>query len=584
MTARVGRPTGVPTRARLRRIGIASAALVAIGVLAFGGFAAAAGPPYPQPVTGQRVYDTAQVLSPATIAEVQGIAQGIEARTGAQVVVYTQLKPESDTPDLAEQDAIALMDQWGIGRKGFDDGMVILLDLDGSLRHGQVQLYAGPGFRDTFLSNEERQAIFENDMLPLLRGGDLDGAVLAAMHKVDQAATADHAQSLERGRIINAIVGLLVGPGLFFLLVGWVVFHWLRYGRDPVYVDDPSVLMPAPPADLTAASGALVYDGQSSRRTLTTALLDLASRGELAFEQKDGLLSHKVALWTKGTDPITDQEAAQRRLNTRRPLSDAETYALGKLRDLAPGGDVLEDDDLLKFGSDVGTFDSKLESYAVEHDWFHEAPGKVTTRWAGLGVGELILGSIALFVGIMIPFSGMVVLGGGLLAAGIATVILARAMPARTMAGATIRAMLAAYRRTLEKTMAQARSMTQVVDEAKLAWIETPDQAMVWAVALGLQKDAESVLERSAEDARRGTGSTVPWFPAWYGTSQSFAGGGGLGGGGSAFSASAIPDFGGMFGALGAVGNSPSSSGGGGGGGFGGGGSGGGGGGAGGGF
>ena len=65
------------------------------------------------------------------------------------------------------------------------------------------------------------------------------------------------------------------------------------------------------------------------------------------------------------------------------------------------------------------------------------------------------------------------------------------------MAGAMIRAMLAAYRRTLEKTMAQARSMGQVVDEAELAWLETPDQAMVWGAALGLQREVEGVLERS---------------------------------------------------------------------------------------
>jgi uncharacterized membrane protein YgcG len=193
---------------------------------------------------------------------------------------------------------------------------------------------------------------------------------------------------------------------------------------------------------------------------------------------------------------------------------------------------------------------------------------------------EIVGGVIALFAGFQIPFSGLVVLGIGLVAAGIVTLVLAGAMPARTMAGATIRAMLAAYRRTLDKTMAHARSMEQVVDEAKLDWIETPDQAMVWAVALGLQHEAEAVLERSAEDLRRGTSTTTPWFPGWYGTSQSFAGGGGDSG--SVFSASAVPDFGGMFGALGTVGNSPSSSGGG--GGFGGGGSGGGGGGAGGGF
>ena len=544
----------------------------------------AAGPPYPAPVTGQRVSDTAGILSPGTIAEAEHISRAIEDRTGAQVVVYTQLKPESDTPQAAEQDAIALMDQWGIGRKGFDDGLVILFDMDQSLRHGQVQLYAGPGFRTTFLSNEERQAIYENDMLPLLRGADLNGALLAALAKIDQATTVDHAQVLERGRIINAIVGLLLGPGLFLVLVGWTVFHWLRYGRDPVFADDPSVLMPAPPAELTAASGALVHDGSSSRRALTTALLDLASRGELAFEQQDGLLSKKVSIRTQGTQPASEEDAARRRLNARRPLSAAEDYALSQLRDLSDGEHVLADDDLLKFGTKVSAFNDMLETFAVQRGWFNEAPGKVSGRWAGRGLLEIVGGFIALFVGFQIPFSGLVVLGVGLIAAGIVTLVLAGAMPARTMAGATIRAMLAAYRRTLQKTMAEARSMDQVVDEAKLDWLETPDQAMVWAVALGLQHQAETVLERSAADLRKGTTTSTPWFPVWYGTSQSFAGGGGGGGGGSVFSASAVPDFGGLFGALGAVGNSPSSSGSGGGGGFGGGGSGGGGGGAGGGF
>jgi uncharacterized membrane protein YgcG len=573
-----------PVKARLGpHAAVAALALLLLATIV-PATSSAAGPPYPPPVTGQRVYDTAGILSPNTIAEAERISRAIEVRTGAQVVVYTQLKPESDTPDAAENDAIALMDQWGIGRKGFDDGLVILFDMDESLRHGQVQLYAGPGFRTTFLSNEERQAIYDNDMLPLLRGADMDGALLAALTKVDQAATVEHAQSLERGRITNAIVGLLVGPGLFLLLIGWTIFHWLRYGRDPVFVDDPSVLMPAPPAELTAASGALVHDGSSSRRALTTALLDLASRGELAFEQEDQLLSKKVSLRTQGTPPASEEDSARRRLNARKPLSAAEDYALRELRQLSDGQDVLGDEELLKFGTKVSDFNDKLEAFAVQRGWFTEAPGKVSGRWSVRGVLELVGGFVALFAGLQIPFSGLVVLGIGLIAAGIVTLALARAMPARTMAGATIRAMLAAYRRTLEKTMAQARSMKQVVDEAKIDWIETPDQAMVWAVALGLQQQAETVLERSAEDLREGRTAVTPWFPAWYGTSQSFAGGGD-GGGGSVFSASAVPDFGGMFGALGAVGNSPSSSGsGGGGGGFGGGGSGGGGGGSGGGF
>ena len=132
-----------------------------------------------------------------------------------------------------------------------------------------------------------------------------------------------------------------------------------------------------------------------------------------------------------------------------------------------------------------------------------------------------------------------------------------------------IRAMLAAYRRTLQKTMAQARSMQQVVDEAGLAWLDTPDQAVVWGTALGLQGEIEGVLSRSLEDVNEGrTSGVVPYFPVWYQTSSGtpFMSSGAGGSGASLFSDSGIPDVGGMMSALGTIGNSPSSSGGGGGG------------------
>ena len=157
------------------------------------------------------------------------------------------------------------------------------------------------------------------------------------------------------------------------------------------------------------------------------------------------------------------------------------------------------------------------------------------------------------------------------------------------MPGAMIRAMLAAYRRTLQKTMAQARSMEQVVAEAGLDWLDTPDQAVVWGTALGLQSEIEGVLSRSLEDVQEGRAAgAMPYFPIWYQNSSGsslMGSAADAGSGGSIFSDSGIPDFGGMMSALGTIGNSPSSSGSsGGGGGFSGGSSGGGGGGAGGGF
>ena len=141
-------------------------------------------------------------------------------------------------------------------------------------------------------------------------------------------------------------------------------------------------------------------------------------------------------------------------------------------------------------------------------------------------------------------------------------------MPVRTMAGAMVQAMLAAYRRTLAKTMTTARSLNQVVAEAQLAWLRTPDQALVWATAVGLQSELASVLQRSLTDVQTDHAlASTTYFPSWYVASAGAGLGAGLAGGGPSepsggpLSASVVPDFGGMFAALGTIGNPPPSTG-----------------------
>jgi uncharacterized membrane protein YgcG len=543
-----------------------------------------AGPPFPDAVPGRYVYDQAGVFRADTVAKVQNQIQAIRDRTGAEIVVYSQVAGSSVTESEAEDHARALMDQWGVGRRGFDDGLVILFDMDTSRIHGQIQLYAGPGYRATFLSNADRQAIFENDMLPKLKAADMDGALLIAMDRVDANATVEHAATLNRARIINAVIGLVGGPLALLLLIAWPVFHWLRYGRDPDFLDDASILMPAPPPDLTAAAGALVFDGQTSRHTLTTSLLDLASRDEIAFRPE----VHRLGRDRMGIEIRQPNENDARiGLNRRKPISDAEDYVRRSLASLAEpdddGTEMVDSKKLLEFGPKVAGFDEKLELYATQKGWFRQTPKSAINRWFAQGVVEVIGGGLLAYLGVNLPSDGLVVVGAAIIVAGVVTLLLARAMPARTLAGATIRAMLAAYRRTLEKTFAMARSMDDVIASKAVPWLETPDQAVVWGVALGLRKDVEEVLERTASDIAHGRADpSVRYLPGWYGSGASTGGGGGGGGGGLApglFSGSAVPNFGNMMSAIGSVGNSPSSSGG-----YGGGGSGGGGGGAGGGF
>jgi uncharacterized membrane protein YgcG len=547
------------------------------------GLSPQAGPAFPDPIDGLRVYDYAEVVSPAVIDRIGQTIAAIEERTGAQIVVYTQVKPQADDPGRTEQDAIDLIDQWGVGREGFDDGLAIFFNLREDRCHGQVQLYAGPGFASTYLANTERQTIYEEQMLPALKECDFDAALTAALARIDTAATAEHARDLQLARQVDAATGLIVAPLLLIGLVVWAGWSWLRYGRDPIYLDDASILMPAPPPGLSPAAAALVMDGRPRRHALTTALVDLASRGEISFRASE----HDPRQMDIDIT-VPDQRDARLARNRRLPLGEAEKYALDELKRLGGAIRTIEATDMPRFAKSVGGFEDRLERTVAANGWFREPPSDSVERWSRRAAVVLIAGVAGIFGGLNLPSNGLLLVGVAASVGAVAVFIIARAMPQRTLEGARTFAQLAAYRRTLQKTLEQSRTMDQVVSSGVLPWVETPDQAVVWAYALGLHEEAEEVLERSMEDVRTGAASpTRTYFPLWYGIGE--RSGARISGGARAptaglFSSGVVPDFTSMTAALATIGSPPASSGGGGGGGFGGGGSGGGGGGAGGGF
>lgn len=543
------------------------------------------GPAFPDPIDGLRVYDYAEVISPEVIERLGRTIATIEERTGAQVVVYTQVKPEADDPARTEQDAIALIDQWGVGREGFDDGLAIFFNLRDDLCHGQVQLYAAPGYQASYLTNSERQAIFEEQMLPALRRCDFDAALTASMARIDEATTAERARNLQLARQVDAFAGLILAPLLLIGLIAWAGWSWLRYGRDPIYLDDASILMPAPPPGLTPAAAAVITDGRAKRHALTTAMVDLASRGEITFRASE---DDPKQLDIDVTVP--DQRDARLARNRRQPLGEAERYALDELKKLGGAIRTIDAEDVPRFAAAVDGFDDRLEQAVAANGWFREPPGDSIDRWSRRAAVVLIGGVAGAFFGINLPSNGLLLVGAAAIVGAVAVFIIARTMPQRTMEGARTFAQLAAYRRTLQKTLEQSRTMDQVVSSGVLPWVETPDQAVVWAYALGLHEEAEEVLERSMEDVRTGAASpTRTYFPLWYAIGP--RAGARISGGARAptaglFSSGVVPNFTAMTAALATIGSPPASSGGGGssGGGFGGGSSGGGGGGAGGGF
>ncbi len=537
--------------------GTAGVASVAVG----------AGPPFADPVNGTAVYDPAGAIDTATEAALETEIDAIEQRSGAEIVVYLQVKPGiSEEQNL--NDAHALMDQWGIGRSGFDDGLVIMIGLDETKLHGRISLYGGSGFLSAYIHEDGLKAIIDDQMVPPARNGDIDGALINALAAIDRQVTPGGRDRLNTLRQVNALLGLVVAPISLLLLVGIAYRAWRREGDDPEYLDSPSVLMAGPPADMTPPLATVVQSGRANQHSLDTTLMELASRGHIAFFNLDQV---KKARSDADPDPETDPAIlVPPTAGDSRPLAAPQALADATIRRLGGSEGRLSRSSLWALNGDLRPVKELLDREALRIGWFSHLPGPAITRWTAIGTLEVVVGVIVGIVGLTVPISGATILGVAIALGGIVSGAFGQAMSKRTPNGAMVDAMLKAYRRTLEKTLEQARSMTQVVEDPTVRMLaDTPDKAVVWGFALGLHAEVSKVLARSLEDVRDGRTSTPAYYPYWMTSSTpsgaaSFAGGTSGGatvfpGSGSGFSGSGIPDFSGMFSALGSIGSTPPS-------------------------
>ncbi|MEK6192368.1 MAG: TPM domain-containing protein [Chloroflexota bacterium] len=527
--------------------------------------------PFPDPVFDQAVYDEAGVLDAGAEAALEERIDALEARSGAEAAIYLQVDPSQDFETnlaLAE----GLMNEWGVGRAGYDDGFVILVSFEEDLVHGVISTYAGSGFKAAYLSVDDQERLINQDMAPDFRAGQVGAGLMAALDVVDAAVTPAATERLQTYRQVNALIGIPGGILALVLTGGTALVAWRRHGDDPELVDSPSVLMAGPPAEMTPPLATVLREGRAGSNALRTLLVELAGGGLIRFRNLDRAKEVKS---TDNPDPLTDPA-----LDVLDPPVDRPPPSgpLGEAyRELVVRGGSersLRREALWGVNQALDPMKRQLEQEAVRLGWLTRLPTPEITRWVFIGVVEAAVGVGAIFLGNTIPMSGLTLVGGALVAGGLVTGAFGTQMSKRTPNGAYVEAMLKAYRRTLEKTLEQARSMAEVVQDPTVRVLaDTPDKAVVWGVALGLHQEVGEVLAREMADpqTRAMSQSSGAYYPMWLGSST--ASGAGDGGGGL-FSGSGIPDIGGMLGTVGSIGSAPSSSSG---GGFGGGGGGGGG-------
>jgi uncharacterized membrane protein YgcG len=160
---------------------VLAAALAALVVAFPAGAAEASFPPREE---GRHVFDRAELLEPSAVVSFERTAEQLLRDAGVDLVILVRVRPETDGFEAARAQAEALVEAWSIGVTDATDALVILADLDESRCHGEFQFYADEELRLRF-PDEQRQAIYDDEVAPLLAECDLTAAVGAA---VDAAA------------------------------------------------------------------------------------------------------------------------------------------------------------------------------------------------------------------------------------------------------------------------------------------------------------------------------------------------------------------------------------------------------------
>ncbi len=146
-----------------------------LALTAFGPGTAAQGL-VPVPPLQARVTDLTGTLTAEQQAGLEQSLRAFETRKGTQIAV---LIVPSTKPEEVEQYALRVVEQWKLGRKKIDDGVLLLIAKDDRA----LRIEVGYGLEGA-LNDATAKRIISEVMTPLLRAGDFAGAVRAGVEQM----------------------------------------------------------------------------------------------------------------------------------------------------------------------------------------------------------------------------------------------------------------------------------------------------------------------------------------------------------------------------------------------------------------
>jgi uncharacterized protein len=167
------------------------------------------------------VNDFANIIDSQRASQIEAACSSIQKSTGVQIAVVTIDSLGAQSIDEA---AYAFYKEWGIGEKGKDNGVLILV----AKKDREVRIEPGYGLEGV-LPDGLAGEIIRYDVIPRFRQGDYGAGLLAAVYKIGKIVggqVVTYPQSPRHGTNIGGLIYLI-----FFLFIILSSFIGRRRGR-----------------------------------------------------------------------------------------------------------------------------------------------------------------------------------------------------------------------------------------------------------------------------------------------------------------------------------------------------------------
>lgn len=194
------------------------------------------------PYLSGRVNDEAKLFDAASAERLETVLKSYERKSGRQIVVLTLPSLEGEP---LEDYSIKVARTWGIGQKGRNNGILVLVARDDR----KVRIEVGYGLEGQ-LPDALAGRIIRGEMIPRFRAGDYAGGVTAGVNAVIASLDGTYSPPpdvmparVSRGRndfdgmgilekimmscFVFGILGVFEGVGVFTPGVGWFLYFFL---------------------------------------------------------------------------------------------------------------------------------------------------------------------------------------------------------------------------------------------------------------------------------------------------------------------------------------------------------------------